>query len=210
VEALVIRGISDMVEGKTVADRGGSQELASAHAAAFAFQVLANFQPEERFSYREAKPTVGPTQYNIAGDYVEGDKVMGNKVVREGNSGQPPQMAVSNSRRSFYEGQLARKREDLAAVERDLAIAGSAVQARRLEVHAEQLLAEIEQLAQGLEVKNTANQEVSESIARMKAMGKPTYYAENGKLIRENADGRKFECRLLPDGGEEIITEVYQ
>jgi len=41
LEALAVRGISDLLEGKAEADKGGSQERASQHAASFAFEVLA-------------------------------------------------------------------------------------------------------------------------------------------------------------------------
>ncbi len=52
------------------------------------------------------------------------------------------------------------------------------------------------------------NQQIEQDIAELKAMGEPIYYEKNGKLIREDADGRKFEYYPLPDGGEEIITEI--
>jgi nucleoside phosphorylase len=41
VDALVVRGISDLLDGKAESDRTGWQPRAARHAAAFAMQVLA-------------------------------------------------------------------------------------------------------------------------------------------------------------------------
>jgi len=44
INALIIRGISDLIEGKSNADNAGFQKIAARHASAFAFQILAKLK----------------------------------------------------------------------------------------------------------------------------------------------------------------------
>jgi hypothetical protein len=61
---------------------------------------------------------------------------------------------------------------------------------------------------QALEWQSNVNREIEQNIDLLKAMGESIYYTYNDKLIREDADGRRFEYRPLPDGTEEVISEV--
>jgi nucleoside phosphorylase len=79
VEALVVRGISDLIDGKREADAANSQEIAAQHASAFAFEVLAELGEDKGFFSAQANseqlnPRAQSTQntgkyvFNIKGD----------------------------------------------------------------------------------------------------------------------------------------------
>lgn len=82
VSAMVVRGISDMIDGKTNADSAGSQDRAANHASAFAYQLLEKFQPEHHKERIPASVTSAqsPGTTVINGDLVVGDKVQGDKI----------------------------------------------------------------------------------------------------------------------------------
>jgi hypothetical protein len=50
--------------------------------------------------------------------------------------------------------------------------------------------------------------QVAADIARLKAMGEPIHYTIDRKLIRELANGEKFEIEIKEDGSEKIIGKI--
>lgn len=50
--------------------------------------------------------------------------------------------------------------------------------------------------------------QVAEDIARLKAMGKPIHYMLDRKLIRELANGEKFEIEIQENGSEKNIGKI--
>jgi hypothetical protein len=50
--------------------------------------------------------------------------------------------------------------------------------------------------------------QVAEDIARLKAMGEPIHYMLGHKLVREEANGQKFEIEIQENGSEKVIGEI--
>jgi hypothetical protein len=65
---------------------------------------------------------------------------------------------------------------------------------------------DIEVMARRIEA--AAQKQVAIDIARLKAMDEPIHYMNGDKIIREEANGGKFELHIREDGSEEIIGEI--
>jgi hypothetical protein len=50
--------------------------------------------------------------------------------------------------------------------------------------------------------------QVAKDIARLKSMGEPIHYLLDRKLIKELANGEKFEIEIQENGSEKIIGEI--
>jgi nucleoside phosphorylase len=61
LEALIVRGISDLIEEKSAADAAGSQEQAARHASAFAFEVLARMDGPDTPLLSHPQPARDPS-----------------------------------------------------------------------------------------------------------------------------------------------------
>jgi nucleoside phosphorylase len=156
VPAMVIRGISDLIERPDNIAANDFQELASRRASAFAFEILAKFKPEDRSSDR-------PTKFNIAGDYINPNAYA--KFMTPTST--TPEI-------SSYGKEI--DREDIEAM------------AKRIE--------------------SAAQKQVAADISLRKEMGKSIHYTIGNKLVREEADGQKFEIELQADGSEKVIGKV--
>ena len=63
-------------------------------------------------------------------------------------------------------------------------------------------------IERALSWQTAVNLQIQKDIAELKELDEPIYYSKNGQLIRENADGHKFEYRYLADGSQESIAEI--
>lgn len=70
-QSIVIRGISDLLDGKADSDKAGAQQRAAQHASAFAYHLLATFRPESKMANPTPTTPASPDQPLAADRQVE-------------------------------------------------------------------------------------------------------------------------------------------
>jgi nucleoside phosphorylase len=86
VSAMVIRGISDLISGKSKVDKAGYQKIAASHASAFAFEILARFQlsekPDDKVTKQQSIKTtvVSGQEIEIFFSYAHKDEALRDKL----------------------------------------------------------------------------------------------------------------------------------
>ena len=118
VSAIVIRGISDLIDGKGKADKSGSQEMAARHASAFAFEILAKFNNESNYG-TEPKILQDKQMRQDDSDYAQGYQTIvepGATAYIGGTHFHPPQ---SQSTSRIVELQLATVSAELERISSD-------------------------------------------------------------------------------------------